>query len=234
MIFTSETPRRKRLIGGTKEHDGIEYTVVQPFTAEQFAHLKEAVGVDAEGMARSCNQLIAENTANNIGAKIKAIRSFNLELEAAQAEGKRMEEEPKPFPTQEDLDAYLTEYDFSGVRESTGESSAMSVYEREIWKLAKRTIREVLKNAGVKVKSKGEAAGEKEVTWEKFVDMAGAIVERTGPWGDPSVTSIDPTTGEAVPLYYNKAEELHQLARAAEASAKDISLDSATIFGAVA
>lgn len=231
MKISPDVETRARSIGGTRTEPGIEFQIPRPFQPEHFEALT-SLGVDAGGAARSFNQLLAENVTNNIGSKIKSIRDYNDTLEAAQNEGKRLEDEPRPFPTQTDVDEYIAAYDFSGVRESTGESTAMSIRERELWKLAKRTIREILKSNNMKVAKKDEEPADGEVSWDQFESMAGDIVHLNGAWGDPSVTVTDPNTGEEIPAYYNKAQELHEIAAQAEKSAKDNLLTGAAILKA--
>jgi hypothetical protein len=213
----------------TRTIQGHEYTIPRPFLPEHFESLT-TLGVVAEGVARSLNQTLAENVTNNIASRIRSIEAHNEKLEEAQNKGERLDEEPRTMVTQADIDAYVADYDFSGVRESSGETSTMSIKERELWKLAKRTIREILKSNKLRVAKKDEEAGEGQVSWDKFESMAADIVELNGAWGDPSVTVTDPTTGEEIPAYFNKAQELHAIAAQAEKSAKDDLLSGSAIL----
>lgn len=231
MKIPANTETKTRTIGGTREVDGIEFEIPRPFQPSDFTTIAETYGVDASGIARSLNQTLAENVTNNKGSQIKSIREFNEKLEKDHAEGNRLDVQPKDYPTQDDIDAYIAEYDFSGVRESSGDSPSLSMFERELWKLAKQQIRAILKSNGKKVAKKdSEPESDNEISWDKFEDMAGAIVNLEGPWGDPSVTVTDPVSGEEVPLYYNKAQELHELARKTEQSAKEVAFDSSDLL----
>lgn len=127
MQFNAETPRNALTI------QGYEFTVPAPFVAGYAI---------TEGEASALNQLLAENVRNNFAGKIKA------EKEKAEAEGR----EPNEF-TQEDLDAYVTDYEF-GVRRSGGSREAAFPPDvREARRIATDMIKTALKAKNIKLNS---------------------------------------------------------------------------------
>jgi hypothetical protein len=109
-----------------------DMTIPQPFAANydyifnnpsKTAHEVFAeMGIDGMGFARQADQLGKENIGNNLAARIKA---------AAKAK--------RPLPTQEDLDALVLAYDFSGARTTSEEG--MSSDERTIFAEIKKYCR---------------------------------------------------------------------------------------------
>jgi hypothetical protein len=226
MIFSPDVETKTRLIGGTRTAEGIPYQIPRPFLPEHFESLREPLGVDPAGVANSLNQTLAENITNNKGTQIKAIREFNEALLEAQEDGKRLEEEPKDYPSQADIDDYLKKYDFSGAGREAGDSTALTLKERELWKLAKRTIREALRENGMKVMPKDTPVEDEntQISWDYFVEYAGEIVNKEGIWGDPEVLE------DGEPVYFQKCEEIHRLAEEAEKAASASAIKSSRLF----
>lgn len=103
---------------------GTEFTIPQPFV--------EGHSVTA-GEASALNQLLAENTRNNFAGKMKI----------------RAEKGEAPY-TQEDLDAYVAEYEF-GVRRAGSGEARLSPVEREARRIARDRITTALKSRNQKV-----------------------------------------------------------------------------------
>ena len=227
---------KTRLIGGTRSAEGISYQIPRPFSADDVlplvSALAEAVECDPAGLANALDQTLAENIANNKGAQIKNIREFNETLAEAQEAGTREDEEAKDYPTQAEIDEYITKYNFSGAGREAGDSATLTVRERELWKLAKRTIRDTLRGAGIKVMPKESVVEDEntQISWDDFVDYAAEIVNKEGIWADPNATEVDPVTGEAVPVYFNKCQEIHDLADQAEKAASASAMNAGRLF----
>lgn len=116
MQFNADTPRSEATI------QGLKFTIPEPFKAGH---------VCTEGEASSLNQTLRENVRNNVAAQIKA--------EEEKAEGER-----KTF-TQEDVDAYVADYEF-GIRAARGEAR-LSPEEREARNIARNIINAKLKES---------------------------------------------------------------------------------------
>lgn len=87
----------------------------------------------SEGEASQMNQLLAENVRNNFAGKMKA-----------------RAEKGEPAYTQEDLDAYVAEYEFGVRKAGTGEAR-LSPVEREARRIARDRISAALKSRNQKV-----------------------------------------------------------------------------------
>jgi hypothetical protein len=195
MKFSPETPRKDRAIQqDLYEADGqpdFVFSIARPFSPEHFEYLREELGIDPIGFANGANQLFAENMGNNMAARIKAVAKRNEELLAAQAEGRRTNETLEHLPSQEDMEALMASYDFSGVRVSTGESSALSPVQREMYALSKKLIRAILraygtgsKPAPVTVAKADTEPGPSQISADEFAEIVDAVVEGTGLWAD--------------------------------------------------
>lgn len=193
MKFSPETPRKDRAIqSDTYEADGqpdFVFSIVRPFSPEDFEHLRERLGVDPTGFSNGANQLFAENMSNNMSTRIKAVVSRNSALAAAQANNQRLNESPEPLPTQADMEELMSSYDFSGVRTGTGESSALTPLQREMYKLSKKLVQNILANLGirgmpapVKVAKADAEPGPGQISKDEFDSIVDSVVEGTGLW----------------------------------------------------
>lgn len=195
MKFSSSTPRKDRAIqSDAYEADGqpdFVFSICRPFSPEDFEHLRDSHGIDPVGLSNSNNQLFAENMSNNMGTRIKAVIARNAALATAQANGQRLNETPEPLPTQDDMETLMSSYDFSGVRTSTGESSALTPFQREFYKLAKKLVVNILTSLGigdkpapVKVAKADTEPGPGQISKDEFDDIVDAVVEGTGLWAN--------------------------------------------------
>lgn len=170
------TPVRLRTImedvyeaAGFPDH---RFAIPQPFTADHFAAVVE-VGASPVGLANQANQLICENLANNMAAKVRAAIKNGT-----------------PLPTQEDMDALYDAYDFSGVRASTG-GVTTSLLDRLFARLAGQFIRKLIKKKGyqdqpapVTVAKRDEAPAAGQISFEDFEAEVSRLVNGEGPWGE--------------------------------------------------
>lgn len=170
------TPVRLRTImedvyeaAGFPDH---RFAIPQPFTADHFAAVVE-VGASPVGLANQANQLICENLANNMAAKVRAAIKNGT-----------------PLPTQEDMDAMYDAYDFSGVRASTG-GVTTSLLDRLFARLAGQFIRKLIKKKGyqdqpapVTVAKRDEAPAAGQISFEDFEAEVSRLVNGEGPWGE--------------------------------------------------
>jgi hypothetical protein len=193
MRFSPATPSKDRAIQSdvyeTYGQPDFVFSIRRPFSPEDFAPLQDKLGIDPVGLANSNNQLFAENMANNMGARIKAIFKRNEELELAQSAGKRLDEVSEPLPTQDDMNELMRSYNFSGVRVSSGESSALTPFQREFYKLAKAQIYQIIKAYGVDDKQAPVSVARKDstprvdqITAERFAELIDDCVDGAGPW----------------------------------------------------
>lgn len=176
MYRNENTPVRLRTImedvyeaAGFPDH---RFTVYQPFTADHFAAVVE-VGASPVGLANQANQLLCENLANNMAAKVRAAVKNGT-----------------PLPTQEDMDALYDAYDFSGVRASTG-GVTTSLLDRLFARLAGQFIRKLIKKKGYQDQpapvtvAKKDATPEKgQISFEDFEAEVSRLVNGEGPWGE--------------------------------------------------
>ena len=191
------TPVRLRTImedvyeaAGFTDH---RFSIPQPFTADHFAAVVE-VGASPVGLANQANQLICENLANNMAAKVRAAIKNGT-----------------PLPTQEDMDALYDAYDFSGVRASTG-GVTTSLLDRLFARLAGQFIRKLIKKKGyqdqpapVTVAKRDEAPAAGQISFEDFEAEVSRLVNGEGPWGE-------------VEAFVNVRADLYEEARNEEAA----------------
>ena len=191
------TPIRLRTImedayeaAGFADH---RFSIPQPFTADHFAAVIE-VGASPVGLANQANQLICENLANNMAAKVRAAVKNGT-----------------PLPAQEDMDALYDAYDFSGVRASTGGVTA-SLLDRLFARLAGQFIRRLIKKKGyqdqpapVTVAKRDEAPAAGQISFEDFEAEVSRLVNGEGPWGE-------------VEAFVNVRADLYEEARNEEAA----------------
>lgn len=170
------TPVRLRTImedayeaAGFADH---RFSIPQPFTADHFAAVVE-VGASPVGLANQANQLICENLANNMAAKVRAAIKNGT-----------------PLPTQEDMDALYDAYDFSGVRASTG-GVTTSLLDRLFARVAGQFIRRLIKKKGyqdqpapVTVARKDAEPEKGQISFEAFEAEVSRLVNGKGPWGE--------------------------------------------------
>ena len=170
------TPVRLRTImedvyeaAGFPDH---RFAIPQPFTADHFAAVVE-VGASPVGLANQANQLICENLANNMAAKVRAAVKNGT-----------------PLPAQEDMDALYDAYDFSGVRASTG-GVTTSLLDRLFARLAGQFIRRLIKKKGyqdqpapVTVARKDAEPEKGQISFEDFEAEVSRLVNGEGPWGE--------------------------------------------------
>lgn len=143
MQFNQETPRNEITIQGQ------QFLVPAPFV--------EGYAVTA-GEASALNQLLAENVRNNFAGKMKA----------AQAKAEETGGEVEIF-SQENLDAYVAEYEF-GVRRAGGSREASFPPDvREARRIATDMIKTALKAKNLTIKS---------VDPEKMEEMVSTLAGR--------------------------------------------------------
>lgn len=197
MYRNENTPVRLRTImedvyeaAGFPDH---RFAIPQPFTADHFAAVVE-VGASPVGLANQANQLICENLANNMAAKVRAAIKNGT-----------------PLPTQEDMDALYDAYDFSGVRASTG-GVTTSLLDRLFARLAGQFIRRLIKKKGyqdqpapVTVAKRDEAPAAGQISFEDFEAEVSRLVNGEGPWGE-------------VEAFVNVRADLYEEARNEEAA----------------
>lgn len=176
MIKSENTPIRARAVC-SKEYEeaglpNFKFSIPQPFTADLF---KEAasIGISSQGLANQINQVLAENLCNNIAARVRtAIKQGTV------------------LPTQEDMDALYSVYDFSGLRQR-GTGNATSLFDRIFARLAGSFIKKLIKAKGYKdikapvtVAKKDTAPGPNQISVEDFEVEVEKLVNGDGPWGE--------------------------------------------------
>ena len=137
------------------------YELPLPFTPEMFSAVPEGLA-DAETMAKKSNQTLTEDLTNNLRSRMKV-----------------MQKEGKDLMTQEEVNAYISEY-MPGVRTSSGPS--VSPIEARALSLAKRDLKKQLKaKKDLTVAKKGVAQENVEpgqIAFDKFEDMAHKMLEK--------------------------------------------------------
>lgn len=123
MKITPETPTRRIA------RKDIEFTVAEPFTLE---HVNEeallALGAQPAGVVRQLNQVYVENLGNAIRSKIITAESNST-----------------PAPDQSVMDILQSNYDFSGVRTSTGEEGLPEDLKIQ-YRIARENLRDYARN----------------------------------------------------------------------------------------
>lgn len=149
-----------------------QFQIPQPFTAEHVAGVAE-LGASLSGVANQLNQVLAENLCNNIAARVRNAVKHG-----------------QPLPTQDDMDALYTAYDFSGLRQSSGTGPA-SLFDRIFTKLAGAFIKRLLKKKGyqnmaapVSVAKQGEAPNGSQISYETFETEVARLVAGEGLWAE--------------------------------------------------
>lgn len=172
------TPARQRTImGDIYEAAGFpdhRFAIPQPFTAEHVEGVV-ALGASPAGVANQLNQLVCENLANNMAAKIRAAVKNVTEL-----------------PSQADMNALYDAYDFSGVRSRSGDGGApVTLFDRLFTRLAGQFIRKLIKKKGyrdqpapVTVAKKGAEPEKGQISFADFEAEVYRLVAGDGPWGE--------------------------------------------------
>lgn len=174
MIKTEYTPVRFRtILSESYEKAGnpdFKFGIPQPFTPEMF-NVAE-VGANPAGLCNQVNQVLAENLANNMAAKIRSAEKNGF-----------------PLPTQEDMDALYELYDFSGTRTASGVS--LTLFDRIFTRLAGQFVRKLLKKKGYRdmpapvtvAKKDAEPVGN-QISIDEFENEVTRLVEAEGPWAE--------------------------------------------------
>ena len=200
MIKHDNTPSRLRTICGKEYaeagHPDFQFSIPQPFTGEHF-NVSE-LGVNPAGLATQTNQVLAENLANNMAAKVRAAVKNGT-----------------PLPTQEDMDALYAAYDFSGVRTRGAGGTSNALFDRLFTRLAGQFIRKLLKKKGyqdmaapVTVAKRDEEPKGNQVSFETFEAEVQRLVDGEGPWSE-------------IPAFIEVREGLFDEAREEEAAIRD-------------
>lgn len=175
MIKQDSTPSRLRTVledvYTAAGFPDFRFKIPQPFTAEHVMGVAE-LGASPSGVAHQLNQVLAENLCNNIAARVRNAAKNN-----------------QPLPTQEDMDALYETYDFSGLRQSSG--NAVSLFDRIFTKLAGAFIKRLLKKKGyqdmaapVTVAKQSEEPTGNQISYEDFEAEVTRLVQGEGPWGE--------------------------------------------------
>jgi hypothetical protein len=130
------------------------------------------LGISAQGFASQANQVLAENLGNNMAARIKKAVKDGTAL-----------------PTQADMNTLVTDYDFTGVRQSS--VAIGSLFDKIFFRLAGASIRKLLKASGyqgmpapVTVAKRGKDAARGEIDYDTFESEVSRLMEGEGPWGE--------------------------------------------------
>lgn len=178
MKRNENTPIRLRTIMEDAYADngnlGFRFAIPQPFTTEHVEGVT-SLGASPAGVANQLNQLVCENLANNMAAKIRAAVKNGA-----------------PLPTQEDMDALYDAYDFSGVRSRSGNGgAAVTLFDRLFTRLAGQFVRKLIKKKGyqdqpapVTVAKKDSAPEKGQISFADFEAEVSRLVAGDGPWGE--------------------------------------------------
>ena len=213
MLKSENTPVRYRtVLEAIYESAGnpdFQFCIPQPFTAEMVTGVT-AVGANPQGVANQLNQVLAENLSNNIAARIRSAAKNGIDL-----------------PTQEDMDALYSVYDFSGLRQSSG--AALSLFDRIFARMAGQFIKRLLKRKGyqdkpapVTVAKKDEAPGPDQISFEDFEREVSRLVSGDGPWGE--IQSFVDVRAGLVEEAYNEEAAVRSRELAAESKFSNLGL----------
>jgi len=189
MFIPENTPTRSRTIQGdayeAAGYPDFSFDIPRPFVAEDFTEVASKYQVAPVGLANGLNQLLSENLGNNMAAKVKSAVKANEALK----EG----DEPTALPDQSDMDKMLADYDFSGVRASSGGTVGLSPLERALYVYARQLVRKILKKngypslglaPGATVGKKDEPAKAGELPWEVYEQEVEELATGEGKWGE--------------------------------------------------
>jgi hypothetical protein len=111
---------------------GVKFAIPQPFVP--------GMTID-QGAAHALNQLIRENVRNNLASRLKPAK------EGEEAKGL----------TQEDVDAYVAEYQFGATRGGGGGERGLTPVERKARTIAREKVKVALAAKNIKLDLKTEA-----------------------------------------------------------------------------
>jgi len=206
MIRNENTPTRSRVIQAQAYEDAgdpnFSFSIPQPFTADMFVAICEAVGAVAAGLANQNNQVLAENLGNNMASRVKKAVTNETDL-----------------PTQADMDALYASYDFTGIRSGTAFGS---MFEKIMFRLSGSFVRKLLKQHGyqdlaapISVAKRGSEAGTGQIDYEIFEGEVMQLMDGSGPWAEKEAF-VDLRTS-----LIEEAEAEEERIRAAEASTEE-------------
>lgn len=176
MLKQDNTPTRFRTIleevYKNAGQDGFQFVIPQPFTAEHVEGVT-AVGASPTGVANQLNQVLAENLANNMSARIRAAVKANATL-----------------PDQSSMDELYASYDFSGTRVSRGGVSG-TLFDRIFARLAGQFIKKLLRKKGyqnmpapVTIAKRDEEPTQGQISFDTFESEVSRLVDGEGPWSE--------------------------------------------------
>ena len=184
-------------------------SIPRPFTAEHFTALREELGVDPDGLAGQVNQLMAKNITNAITSRARSVHTKNAALADAQAKGERADEEFSSLPTQATVDELVEAYNFTGIRLASNKAAVVTPFEKELTRLVKQLIKNLLKISGfqgrpgpITVAKKSADPTETQISFEDFLSLVQSVVDGEGNWGTDTLEDGSPSP------YYAKRQAL--------------------------
>lgn len=175
MKSNDNTPTRSRVIQESLYDEagspGFSFTIPQPFTAELVTDAAEATGANASGLANQMNQVLAENLGNNMASRIKKAAKDGTAL-----------------PTQDDMDALYTNYDFTGIRAG---AALGSMFDKIMFRLSGNFVRKLIRKNGyqeqaapVTVAKRGAEATDTQISYDDFETEVMKLMDGQGPWSE--------------------------------------------------
>lgn len=184
-------------------------SIPRPFFAEDFTALREGLGIDPDGLANQVNQLMAKNIINAITSRARSVHAKNAALADAQAKGERADEEFSPLPTQATVDELVSSYNFTGIRLASNKAAVVTPFEKELTRLVKQLIKNLLKTSGfqgrpgpITVAKKSADPTETQIGFEDFLSLVQSVVDGEGNWGTDTLEDGSPSP------YYAKRQAL--------------------------
>jgi hypothetical protein len=173
-------PTRAATVQGDFYDDDFSFSFPAPFVPAHFESVAAELGLSSDGLARGANQMLKENLANNLATKIKAAAKAGHDL-----------------PTQETLDEMVLEYDFSGIRTSSG-ATGLSPYDKAVYKFARKLIRQILKENGYKgapapvtvAKKDSDEVAPGQISYADFESEVEQLAEGEGNWAEGKLAAI--------------------------------------------
>lgn len=191
MLIPENTPTRARTIQGdiyeSAGYPDFSFDIPRPFQAEDLDQVAATYSVSSVGLANGLNQLLAENLGNNMAQKIKAVAKRNENL----AEG--VDPDWSDLPSQEDMDAMIASYDFSGVRASSGGTIGLSAMEKALYRYARQLVRKIVADSGypslglgkgTTIGKKDEDAKPGQLPWSIYEQEVEELALGEGKWAD--------------------------------------------------
>lgn len=189
--------------------DSNTISIPRPFTAEHFTTLRDELGVDPDGLAGQVNQLMAKNINNAITSRARSIHTKNAALADAQEKGERADEEFSDLPTQTTVDELVAAYNFTGIRLASSKAVVITPFEKELTRLVKQLIKNLLKSSGfqgrpgpITVAKKSAEPTETQIGFSDFSSLVQSVVEGEGNWGSENLEDGSPSP------YYAKRQAL--------------------------